>query len=201
MPLAHRFHYAAGMPHSTHKVNFTLRLPALAAALALSAAPLTHAQPARNAEDARNASTVHIDGRTNDVHLSIVVATNVFQSESSSVCITTLLNSSTNTIVIDPASPQDQPSQLGIFLSDDTGEIYRLTPWHSAYLGPHPTVDVNPGQSFNETNAVTFNAAIKPGDYSLYAERLITMNGKYFSTWTNPIKVHVKKASVPGFDN
>ena len=130
---------------------------------------------------------------TNDIHLSITVATNVFRSGSSSVCISTLSNSSTNAIEIDPASPNTQPSQLEIFLTDDTRKFYRLTPKHSAWFGSHPIVEVNPGHSIDETNAVTFYAPIKPGDYTLKAARVFMLNGKPFVTESNPIKVRVIK--------
>lgn len=130
---------------------------------------------------------------TNDVHLSITVATNVFQSGSSSVCITTLLNSSTNAIEINPASPNEQPSQLEISVTDDMGKFYRLTPTHSVWLGPITIVKVNPGHSFNETNAVTFYTSIKPGDYTLKAARAFMWNGKPFVTESNPVRVHIIK--------
>ena len=130
---------------------------------------------------------------TNHVHLSITVATNVFQSGSSSVCISTLLNSSTNAIEINPASPNEQPSQLEIFVTDDAGKFYRLTPTHSTWFGPITIVEVNPGHSFNETNAVTFYAPIKPGDYTLKAGRIFMLNGKPFDVESNPVKVRVIK--------
>jgi len=130
---------------------------------------------------------------TNDVHLSITVATNVFQSDSSSVCVSTIFNSSTNTIEIDPTSPNTQVSQLEIFLNDDMKNFYHLTPHHSAYFGSHPIVKVSPGHSFNETNAVKFYATIKPGDYTLKAARVFMLNGEPFLIGSNPVKVYVIK--------
>jgi hypothetical protein len=127
------------------------------------------------------------------VHLSITVATNVFQSGSSSICITTLLNSSTNIIEIDPTSPNEQVSQLEIFLNDDMKKFYHLTPHHSSLFGPHPIVKINPGHGFNETNALTFYASIKPGDYTLKAVRVFMWNGKPFLIGSNPVKVHIIK--------
>jgi hypothetical protein len=122
-----------------------------------------------------------------------MVATNVFQSGSSSVCISTLLNSSTNTIDISPASPNKQPSQLEISVTDDMGKFYRLTPTHSVWLGPITIVKVNPGQSFNETNAITFYAPIKPGNYALKVARVFVLNEKPFVIESNPVKVHIIK--------
>ena len=130
---------------------------------------------------------------TNDVRLSITVVTNVFQSGSSSVCVSTIFNSSTNTIEIDPTSPNEQVSQLEIFLNDDMKKFYHLTPHHSTMFGPHSIIKVNPGHSFNETNAVTFYAPIKPGDYTLKAARVFMWNGKPFVVGSSAVKVKIVK--------
>jgi hypothetical protein len=130
---------------------------------------------------------------TNDIRLSITVQTNVFQTGSSSVCITTLTNSSTNSIEIDPSSPNTQASQLEIFLTDNAQKIYRLTPNYSSWFGPHSLKEITPGHSFNETNKMTFYETIKSGCYTLKAGRLFILNGEYYNVASKPIEVHIVK--------
>lgn len=128
-----------------------------------------------------------------DVQLSVTMTTNVFQSGSSSVCKTTLLNLSTNTIKIDPTSPDIQVSELGIFLTDDMGKKYSLTPKYSTLWGSHPIMEIKPGDNFMETNAVTFYVTIKPGHYTLNALQIFTLGGMYCVTEPGHIKVHIIK--------
>lgn len=130
-------------------------------------------------------------GIMKDVQLSVTVTTNVFKAGSSSVCESKLLNLSTNTIEMDPTSPNAQPSQLSIFLTDDAGKKYRLTPKHSVFFGYHPMVEVNPGQNMIETNVMTFFPVIKPGEYTLNAVRLFMFDGMPYITACSPAKVRI----------
>jgi len=131
--------------------------------------------------------------KSNDVELSIMLTTNICQAGSSIVCKTTLLNLSTNTIAIDPTSPNSQASQLSIFLVDDTGKKYRLTQYHSTYFGSRPIVQVKSDHNILETTEVTFDAALKPGEYTINATRLFTVNGAFFRAKANPVKVQIKE--------
>jgi hypothetical protein len=122
------------------------------------------------------------------VQFSTSVTTNVFQAGSSIVFESTLLNSSTNTFDIDTSSAN---GQLSIWLTDDTGGKYSLTPHHSVYLGPHPKVKVLPGDNIVEHTTAKFDSELKPGDYTLKAGRLFMLNKMPFVVEAKPVKVKI----------